>query len=168
MSRYVVMLACLTGCPLLDVQAQVDDLCVTQTDITIAGAPIAISGAMTQDFSFDNIDALSKLKSVDGDVQFARATIVPSGGATDLSFIDSAHLTIAADAQPAIDAFDCDGDCFDASDELNLNAMAKQNVLEYLKAKTLSGSVTLAGTLPTADWKVDVTVCLKGNVGTSL
>lgn len=167
MSRYLVLLACLTGCPLLDVQAQVDQLCVTQSAITIPGAPVAYEGELTQDFSFDNIDVLNKLSSVSGDVTFASATMVPSGGASDLSFIHSAHLTIAADAQPAIDAFDCDGDCFDASDELNLNAMAKQNVLDYLKAKTLTGAVTMKGTLPTADWSVDITVCMTGNVGQS-
>jgi hypothetical protein len=167
MSRYLVLLAFLTGCPLLDIQAEVDDLCITQTGISIPAAPAGVDGELTQDFTFDNLDALSKLSSVSGDVQFASATVVPSGGASSLSFVDSAHLTIAADAQPAIDAFDCDGDCFAAGDALNLSAMAEQNVLSYLTAKALSGSIALRGTLPTSDWSVDVTVCLRGNVGQS-
>ena len=163
----LALLTVLPGCPLLDLNVAVDDLCVTQANITVPASPLDVEVSLAQDFKFDNLDALHQLAKIDGNVMFKSATIKTSGN--DLSSVASAHLTLASDdaSLPTLDAFDCTGDCFTAG-SLDLTAIAQQNVLAYMSANVLTGSIQLDGSLPTQDWTMDVTVCLSGSLDQSV
>ncbi|MCX5746294.1 MAG: hypothetical protein NT062_27770 [Proteobacteria bacterium] len=160
----------LGGCPLLEVQVEVREACVTRGDIAVPGVPVA--GAVEQDFTFGDLAPIHELLVTDASLRFVRAEVHATSAGVTLDFVDRAHVTIASadpdSTLPTLEAYDCEGDCIADDGGLALSAMAQDNVLAYLASSGLAGHVTMTGQLPTTPWTMEATVCISANLKKTL
>lgn len=157
-------LAMLPGCPLLDVQADAGEVCLTYPNLRIPAA-----GGQTeaqQSFSFDDLSQIHKITDkLDANVQLVRAEIRATSGISDFSFVQAAHLTVssgdASSSLPPLEIYNCDGDCAPDGDTLELPASKAEDVIAYLKGNSIKIDLGFKGNLPTTEWTMDVDVCMK-------
>jgi hypothetical protein len=165
-SALASLVALTTGCPVLDVEANVDEVCVTYSGLSIPGVPIG-SGTVSQSFPVTDLGQIQDLTKYNAQLQFVKAEVRPVSGVSDLSFVQAAHVSIASGAPsstlPTIDVYDCDGDCDGASGALTVPATNGNSAVAYVESGSVIVDLEVTGTLPTADWTVDVDVCFSGH-----
>jgi hypothetical protein len=157
----IASLALLSGCPLVQVTAELEEVCITRKDVHVAGVT---ETSVSQHFTFDDLSEIHDLLDLDAEVAFVRAEVRPTGGVDDLAFVDAAQ--VAFDANPV---FACDGDCPTLDHAVALAAAAQQsNAADYLTHDKIDVSLDVTGQLPTTEWTVDVDACVKGSVSYSV
>lgn len=167
----IALLSLSAGCPLLEIKAEVPEVCLTYRNVHVAG----VSGApttYTNQFSFDDLSAVKDLAKLDANLEFVRAEVRATSGITSLDFVTSAHLAIASGdpsaTLPTLEVLDCDGDCLTDGTTLEVPAAIQHDAVAYLETGSLVIDLSLAGKLPEQDWTMDVDLCLKGNVDYTL
>jgi hypothetical protein len=162
-----VGLGMLPGCPLLDIQADAPEVCLTYPNLQIPGTPGLTS--LHKTFVFDDLSSVGDLTKLDGNLQFVRAAIRATSGIDSFGFVDAAHLVVAsgdpASALPPLTIVDCDGDCAPAGNELELPAALANNALPYLREKSIVIDLDFEGRVPETAWTMDVDVCMKAQAG---
>src|SRR6185436_10233683 len=108
-------LAMLPGCPLLDVEVEIPDVCLTYRNLQIPAAPGGLTSAK-QSFVFDDLSAAHDLTSkVDADLEFVRAEVRATSGIDSFSFVKAVHVVVASgdpDSKlPPLTIYNCDTDC---------------------------------------------------------
>lgn len=161
----MVFLLPLGGCPLLQVEAEVPNVCISRTDVTVPGTLGQLETHVQVKLS--DIEALDEIKQGD-DLQFLSFSAHPQDGGKEFSGIQSAKVTLTGGGLPALVLFECDGDCVAADGSLSLTLTSEDNIAEYLQADDAEAEIELHGTLPLRDFKVDVNACLSGEVTRSL
>jgi hypothetical protein len=158
--------ALVPGCPLLAVQAEVQEVCLTYRGVTIPGVPIGQT-SVDQSFDFNDLQGAKALADADATLIFTRAEIRATSGVTNFRFVQQAALSIAsADPRstlPTLGIFSC-RDCANDTPTLDVTNPATAPVQDYIKSGSLVVTVDLAGTPPTADWTADVDVCMSGTI----
>ncbi|MCW5803716.1 MAG: hypothetical protein KIT31_15135 [Deltaproteobacteria bacterium] len=166
----ILGLTLLPGCPLLAVEAEIPEVCMTYTGIEIAGVGGATS--LNTEFTLDDLGGLEELTNkLDATVHFVRAE-VRARGVSDLAFVDRATLTIASGSPdstlPELVAYDCDGTCLPDGLRLAIPATLERDALAYVESASLLVGVEFAGQMPEDDWSFDVDVCMKGTLSYAL
>ncbi|HEY0190850.1 MAG TPA: hypothetical protein VGC42_06975 [Kofleriaceae bacterium] len=164
-------LAMLPGCPLLDVQADAQEVCLSYPNLHVPAG-----GGQTQvqqSFTFDDLSQIHDLTDkVDANVELTRAAIHATSGISDFSFIKAMHLTVssgdAGSTLPALELYNCDGDCAPNGATLELPAAKAQNVVAYLKGDAIKIDLGFTGEIPTTEWTMDVDVCMKAKASYTL
>ena len=156
----IASLSLLAGCPLVEVSAEFEEVCITRTDVQIEGVS---ETSVSQHFTFDDLSDVHSLLELDADLAFVRAEVRPTSGVTDLAFVQSAH--VAFDATPV---FACDGDCPTLDHAVALGSAAQVNAVDFLAQDKVEVSLDVVGQLPTTAWTVDVDACVKGHITYSL
>ncbi len=154
------------GCPLLQVDAEVPETCVTYRDVEIPATDG--SGAISHSFVLDDLSGFQQFVDIDGSVQFVHVKLRATSGVSSLDFVDSAHVSVAAPGLPDASIVSCDGDCPAGQSELVLDTAAAVDALDYLSADSLTVTLDVAGDLPTTAWTMDVDVCVKASVSVSV
>lgn len=153
-----------TGCPLLDVEAELGEVCLTYRDVEVPGVA---TGDVARSFVFDDLAEVHQLLALDPELRFVRAEVRAVTGAESFA-VDRATITIgSADpdaALPALPVYACDGDCPSDDGTLVIPAAAQTSALAYVAADAIAVDVALAGTLPAQPWRMDVAVCVEGSV----
>lgn len=152
------------GCPLLDVEVEVPEVCVTHRGIEIAGVPVELGAGIDETFTIDDLSAFDALDDLDADARFVSATVRAAGGVDNLGFIEAASVEVASadpdSTLPTLRVYACDGDCAADGNVLALPVQEQPDALAYLRSGSLSIALQARGTLPTEDWTLDVEVCV--------
>jgi hypothetical protein len=153
------------ACPLLDVQADVQEVCLTYRGVTIPGVPIG--GSISQSFNFDDLQGAKDLADANAVLTFTRAEVRATAGVPSFSFVKSAALSIASgdpnSTLPTLSVFDCQ-DCGNPTTTLDVNDATTTPVQDYVKSGSLVVTIDFTGTPPANDWTVDVDVCMSGSI----
>jgi hypothetical protein len=161
----VASLLALAGCPFLEVEAEVSEVCVTYANVQIDGA----TGELVQtSFTANDLGELSSLVEHDADLRFNRAEIRAIGGAS-LGFVTTARVAIASgnpdSSLPMMPIVECDGDCLPEGATLAIPAQVRESAVAYLQTGSLVVDLELRGQLPATTWSADIDVCMTGKVG---
>lgn len=163
-------LAMLPGCPLLDVQADAGEVCLTYPNLHVPAGGGQTSAQLS--FEFDDLSNIHDLTDkVDANVELTRAEIHATSGISDFSFIQKVDLTVssgdATSSLPPLAIVNCDGDCAPDGATLELPASQAQNVIAYLKGNSIKIDLAFQGDIPTTEWTMDVDVCMKAKASYS-
>jgi hypothetical protein len=161
-------LAMLPGCPLVDVEADVPEVCLSYPNLQVQ---TPAQSSATESFVFDDLSAVHDVIKEDASLEFVRAEIRVVGGLEDLSFVDSVSVAVSSNdpgtTLPKLTMYECDGDCADGK-AIKLTASDARNAIEYLKANSLKIDLDFKGEIPAASWTMDIDVCLKGRASHSI
>jgi hypothetical protein len=161
-----------TGCPLLEVEAEFEDLLVTYPGIEISAASEGEQQHTERSFAVDDLMALEQAaRFVDGGmVELVSADLRPSAG-IDLGFIQRASIVVRSgdpDSPLAPLTYACDGDCTVDAGVLAIQSLDTQNALAYLQTGSLLVEVSIDGELPARAWTLDVDLHFRGTVKASV
>jgi len=152
-----------TGCPLLDVETDVSEVCVTYAGVQIDGAS---ETSVQASFTIDELGQLNTFIDQDADLEFVRAEIRATDG-TDLGFVDAAEVSVAGgdpeSTLPTLPVISCDGDCLPDGASLQIPATVQHSAVDYVRTGSLVIAVDLHGQVPAVAWTADVDVCMKGH-----
>ncbi len=166
----VVLLGMLSSCTVASAQVDVENVCVTYSDVQIAAvAP----GTTTLDhtWTYNKLAAIQALAAQVQDLQFVSIDAHATTGITSLAFVDAAHVTVASgdptSALPTLDVYDCVGDCVPDGESLSVPSMLQQSAIAYVESGSIVVDMQIAGQLPTVDWTMDADFCFSGVIGYS-
>jgi hypothetical protein len=159
-------LATLPGCPLLDVQAEVPEVCLTYPNLPVQTPAV---GSLSQSFVFDDLSAVHDLAKQEANIGFVRAEVRVTSGIENLAFIHAVHVVVSstdpATPLPPLTVYDCDGNCVPDGDVLQVPAALVNNAIDYLRSNSLKIDLEFDGDIPAASWTMDIDVCMKGSAG---
>lgn len=163
----LALLLPLGGCPLVQVEAEVPEVCITRTGVAVPGSLGQVATKVK--VSLDGIEGLDELQGGD-ELHFVSFRARPQSGGQELAGLQSAQVTLLTDdaALPAVLIFSCAGDCAAADGALAVTAVTDENVAPQLNAAGAAAELELHGQLPARDFPVDVTACLAGELNRSL
>ena len=161
-----------TGCPLLEISAEVPEACLTYKDVQIEGAPAEAATAIHTSFTFDDLGGLKDLEQYDADLRFTRGMITATHGVGDLAFIASAKLDIASgdpdSTLPTRTFYECAaGDCPAAGKSMELDVADQNNAVAYIDSGSLVVALDATGNMPTEAWTLDAELCVSGSASYS-
>jgi hypothetical protein len=152
------------GCPLLEAEVELPEVCMTHKDIEVPGVPADVATGIDEVFAFDDLSAFDKIKELDADAHFNSATVRATHGVGTLAFIDAASVEIASNnpdsTLPTRMIYACDGDCPAKDNTLVIPVQDQSDALEYIRSGSLSIALKATGSMPTEAWKMDVEVCV--------
>jgi len=162
-----VALAALPGCPLLTVEAEVPEICLSYPNLTVETAVGATS--TTQRFTFDDLSAVQDLLDDDASLTFVRAEVRATSGIESFSFVDAVHVVASSGAPgstlPALTIYDCDGDCVPEGSRLAIPASTTGDAVALLRTGSVAIDLDFQGTIPAASWTIAVDVCMAAKAG---
>jgi len=157
-------LAMLPGCPLVDVEADVPEVCLTYPNLQV---DTPAQSSVTQSFVFDDLAKVHDLVKQDASLEFVRAEVRVTSGLDNLSFIQSANVVVSSGdpgaTLPPLTMYDCDGDCAPDGKILELTAGQAHNAIDYLKQDSIKIDLAFHGEIPAGSWTMDIDVCIKGS-----
>lgn len=160
------LLIVLPACPLLDVEVEVGEVCMTHRDVRVDPTKI---GVTSESFVLDDLSALEDLLELDATLELTRAEFRATSGVSDLGFVSSAHVRMASgdssSTLPTIDVYRCDGDCLANGTSLAVPAGAQADAAAYARTGSVVIDFDVTGELPQQEWTMDVDVCMRGRVG---
>jgi hypothetical protein len=155
------------GCPLLEAEVELSEVCMTYADLEIAGVPAGVPTSIDETFTFDDLSAFDALADLDADARFLSATVRATSGVDTLGFVDTASVEIASNdpdsTLPTRMIYSCDGDCRADGDALAIPAQDQPDALDYIRSGSLAIALRVSGTMPTEDWTMDVEICVAGH-----
>lgn len=160
------LVALTTGCPLLEVQAEVQEVCLTYRGVELPGAPDLDS--IDQSVTFDDLGGVRDLVDLDAELRFVRAELRAASGIDRIDFVQRARLSIASgdpsSPLPTLDVYHCDGDCLSEGNALAIPAEVQHDAIAYLASRSIVVDFELAGRLPAEPWTADIDVCFTGRI----
>jgi hypothetical protein len=166
----VAALTLLPGCPLLTVNADVEDVCLTYADVQVEGSPGVTD--LKKSVVFDNLGAVHDLANQNADVRFVSAAVTARTGIADFSFVQSAKVAIASgkpdSTLPQLVLYQCSGDCASRASSLQMPADVQTSAIEYVREDSVLVDLDFTGQLPATAWSMDIDVCLSGHVSYTL
>ena len=162
-------LAFVSACELVDVQAEVQQTCMTYPGVHIEAAPPGVKQLSTT-ITIDQLDAFHSLAEQGFTLDLASGDVHAASGISSFAFVDRAHVTIASGdpstTLPSIDAFDCKT-CDGSGATLALPRTATADLVPYIKTGSLVVSLDFSGDAPPTAWSIDVSVCTTGTASYS-
>lgn len=154
------------GCPLVQVEAEIEQVCVTRAGVEVAaagGAGRAVVRTTTTDLA-----AARDLLDPRDEVRFVRFSARAGGGVTSLGFLRAARVHVASadptSPLPQLLVFECGAECVTAEGGYQAPAVTEANAVDYALADELAFELELEGALPERAWSLDAEVCLSGRV----
>lgn len=163
-------LAMLPGCPLLTIEADVEEVCLRYPNLKIEN-PTATS-SITESFVFEDLSDIHELAEQDASLEFVRAEIRATAGVENLGFIRAVRVVVSSadpgTTLPPLTMYDCDGDCVPQGAALVIPAGIGANAIEYLRSDAVAIDIDFDGEIPAGSWTIDVDVCMKAHVAYTL
>lgn len=160
-------LAMLPGCPLLNVEADVPEVCLSYPNLEVTSPTAQTS--IKQSFGFDDLSAIHDLAKQDADLEFVRATVRATSGVENFGFVRAVHVVVssgdAGSTLPPLTMYDCTGDCVPDGNTLDIPATVGTNAIEYLRGDSVLIDLDFEGEIPAGTWTMDVDVCMKARAG---
>ena len=162
-------LAMLPGCPLVDVEVDVPEVCLTYPNLQVQ---TPAQSSISESFVFDDLSAVHDVVREDASLEFVRAEIRVASGLDNLAFVDSVKIVVssndAGSTLPPMTMYECDGDCAPDGKVLKLSAGGARNAIDYLKQDSIKIDLDFHGEIPAASFALDIDVCLKGSASHSV
>jgi hypothetical protein len=159
-------LAMLPGCPLLEVEAEVPEVCLTYPNLQVQTPALP---SATESFVFDDLSGIHDIIKQDASLEFVRASIRVTSGLDNLAFIEAVKVVVSSGdpdtTLPPLTMYDCDGNCVPDGNTLELPASLAHNAVEYLQEDSIQIDLNFRGQIPAASWTMDIDVCMKGHAG---
>jgi hypothetical protein len=162
-------LAMLPGCPLVDIEADVPEVCLTYPNLQVQSPA---QSSISESFVFDDLSAVHDVVKQDATLEFVRAELRVTSGLDNLAFVDAVKVVVASNDAgtklPPLTMYDCDGDCAPDGKALKLTAGEARNAIAYLQSDSIKIDIEFRGEIPAASWTMDIDVCLKGSASHSV
>jgi hypothetical protein len=161
-----------TGCPLVEVEAEVPEACMVQHDIQVEGVSPDMANHISSTFTFDDLSGFDKLKDYDPSMHFTSATITATNGVADLAFISDAKVDVASgdpdSSLPTKTFYQCvGGDCPTDGKAMDIPVTATDDIAAYINTGSLAIALDADGHMPTQAWTMDATLCVDGSASYS-
>ena len=161
-----------SGCTLVEVEATLEETCLTYKELEIEAPPVALGGDIAHSFEFDDLGGLQDLAEIDADIHFVRFGARALSGIDSFDFVEAATVTIRSadpdsDLAPLI-AYHCAGTCDTAGAAIDIPAPTDVDALDYLAEDALAVDLVLSGQVPTEDFTISADICVEGRVSYSL
>jgi hypothetical protein len=156
-------LVLLPGCPLLEIEADVPEVCLSYPNLQIETTKGASS--LKETFVFDDLSAAKDLTELDADLEFVRAEVRATSGIENFAFVRAVRVVVSsgdpASTLPPLTMYDCDGNCVPEDNRLVIPAALAADAIEYLKSDSIAIDLDFEGEVPASSWTMDVDVCMK-------
>lgn len=174
MNRSILLasaLALLPACPLVDVEVDLSEACVTYDETKIDAVPVEAGviarATIHRSFTIDDLSAFHRITDQDAEASFVRGEILALSGVDDFSFVEAARIVISSgdpesDLPPLL-VYECDGDCVAEGGTLDMTAGAAHDVVDYLRGDSLVVDLELTGRPPTTAWSMRSELCFAAN-----
>jgi hypothetical protein len=154
-------LSLLPACPLLELEIEVPEVCITYDEIDVLAAT-----EVHERIVVDDLSELHELTARAEHLRFRRAEAIAVSGVDGFDFVETARIAISPGAgdsavQPRL-LYACDGDCVSSADALALSDDEQHDVLEYLRGDAVTLDLDITGDLPQTHWTMSVVVCFEG------
>ena len=154
------------GC-MLQVEADVPEVEITQHDVVFAGVPAATGlgdVSLTKSFSQQH-QRLDLPAGLTTEVKAMGVTLTAKSGIDNFDFLKDMQLTMSDGVHPAVQLIDYQRvDGAPSTNVLTIESANPVNTLDEWKTDTATFTVTMAGALPPADWSLDVAVRFAGKL----
>ena len=166
-SMLAVAIAAAAGGCSLSVEADVPDVEVTQHDVAIPGVPMeGRTGDVSTHLSFtQTMPNLDLPKGFESNVESTKIEFVAKKGITDFAFVKALRVTMTPNGSltpiELINYEKADGAVVGKT--LSVDSLNTIDILKEWKDKA-TFDLQIAGTLPDADWAVDLIVHFNGKV----
>ena len=164
-----LLLAAVSACS-PSFQADLQDIEVTQRGIQVTGVPAAQPGPVstTHSFTFSS-DRMGWAKKINADVEIHQVKIT-AAGLPDMGFLQLARvLASAPTSSQVVELMNYVRNPLDpASPTVEASAPNPVDITELWQADQTVIELQIAGTLPTQDWSLDVTLNLSGRIAYSM
>jgi hypothetical protein len=154
------------GC-MMQVEADVPEVEITQHDLVFEGVPqAAVLGDVSMSKSFSQKhQRLDLPDGLDTEVKAMGVTLTAKGGIESFDFIKALRLTMSDDVHAPVELIDyARADGAPSTNVLTMESKNPVNTLDEWKSDSATFTVDIAGTLPPQDWKVDVSVRFAGKI----
>lgn len=160
-----------TGCPLLEVTADVPEVCMVHKDIAVEAMPADSAETLTQTFAFDDLSAFDELHDLESTIRFKTATLTATSGVADFSFLQAATLDVTSGTDtslPRRQFYRCDGDCPHSGAATDIPVADQNDAFAYIRSGALVIDIDVTGDLPAVAWTMDAEICVQGTATYSL
>lgn len=155
------------GC-MMQVEATVPEVEITQHDLVFEGVPLATSlgGDVSVSKSFSQKHQRLELpQGLDTEVKAIGVTLTAKGGIEDFDFIKALRVTMSDDVHAPVELIDyAHVDGAPSTNVLTMESKNPVNTLDQWKTDSATFTIEIAGTLPPQDWKVDLSVRFAGKI----
>jgi hypothetical protein len=155
------------ACTVAQAQVEVSDLCIPYSGVDISGVAPGTT-VVDHSFTYDKLAAIQSLASSVSNLEFVSIGATAASGIPNLSFIQSAHVTIASgdptSSLPTLDVYDCTADCVPDGDTLSVPATLQLSALAYVESGSVVADLEIGGQLPVDAWTINVDVCFSGEL----
>jgi hypothetical protein len=156
------------GC-MLSVEAQVPDIEVTEKNVMFAGVPAtSLIGDVSMISSYSQKHPTLDLPAgLTSEVKVLDISLTATQGITNFDFIHLLRVSMSGDGDDtsAVELIDYQKDPTATTGAvLTMPCTNPVNTLAQLKSDSTLFTIDVAGTLPTADWAVDVSVRFAGKI----
>jgi hypothetical protein len=157
----------LSAC-MVEVQATVPEVEVTQHDLTFDGVPQpAVLGSdlsLSKSFSQKH-QRLDLPAGLDTEVKALGVTLTAKSGIENFDFLKAMRVTMSDDVHDPIELINyARVDGAPSTNVLTMESANPVNTLDQWKTDSATFTVDVAGALPAQDWKVDLAVRFAGKV----
>jgi hypothetical protein len=154
------------GC-MLQVEADVPDVEITQHDLVFTGVPAAGSlGDVSLSKSFSQQHQRLDLPSgLTTEVKALSVTLTAKTGITTFDFLQNLRLTMSDGVHDPVELINYERDpSAPSTTVLTMPSANPVNTLDEWKTNSATFTVTVAGQLPSQDWTVDLSVDFSGKI----
>ncbi len=156
-----------TACTVAQAQVDITDLCIPYAGVDIKGVDPG-TAMVDRTFTYDKLSAIQSLAKSFSNLEFVSIGATAASGIPNLSFIQSAHVTIASgdptSSLPTLDVYDCAADCVPDGDTLSVPANLQLSALAYVESGSVVADLEIGGQLPVDPWTINVNVCFSGEL----
>jgi hypothetical protein len=154
----------LPGCPLLDVEIDAEEICLTYPNFQVPALPGGQT-SLSQSFVFDDLSAIKEIAELDSSLEFVRAEIRATSGIAGFDFVHAVRIVVSSgdpeSELPPMTMYDCDGDCAPEVNRLEIPAAAGADAIAYLRSDSIKIDLSFEGEVPMVAWTMDLDVCMK-------
>jgi hypothetical protein len=154
------------GC-MVQIEADVPEVEVTQHDLKFDGVPLAASlGDVSMSKSFSQKHQRLELPSgLDTEVKALGVTLTAKSGIENFDFLKVLRLTMSDDVHEPVELINYQRpEGAPSTNVLTMESKNPVNTLEQWKTDSATFTVDVAGGLPSNDWKVDLAVRFAGKI----
>jgi hypothetical protein len=161
-------LVMLPGCPLLSIEADVPEVCLSYPNLQVTSDKAVSS--IKQTFVFDDLSAVHEFTDkLDANLEFVRAQVRATSGVDSFAFVQAMRVVVSSgdpDSDlPPLTMYDCDGDCVPDGNKLEIPASVGRDAIDYLRSDSIIIDLDFQGEIPATSWTMDVDVCMKARAG---
>jgi hypothetical protein len=161
------LLSLSAGACMMQVEATVPEVEITQHDLVFEGVPqAALLGDVAVSKSFSQKHQRLELPDgLDTEVKALGVTLTAKGGIENFDFIKELRVTMSDDTHAPVELLDyvrVDG--APSTNVLTMESKNPVNTLDQWKTDSATFTIEIAGSLPPQDWKVDLSVRFAGKI----